>query len=62
MAPALRREKRLRQKVVLYSYVKLMRQSPVKRLLFPTVPLLYAKDQCEALSEGEIDIKGIVAV
>ena len=32
-----------------------MHHLPVKRPVFPTVPLLYAKDQCEALSEGEID-------
>ena len=28
--------------------------APSATLLFPTIPLLYAKDQCEALSEGEI--------
>ena len=33
-----------------------MRYSPVKRPVFPTVPLQYAKDQCEALSEGEIGL------
>ena len=33
-----------------------MRHPPGKRLIFPTVPLSYAKDQCEALSEGEIGV------
>ena len=28
--------------------------APSATLVFPTIPLLYAKDQCEALSEGEI--------
>ena len=27
---------------------------PSATLIFPTIPLQYAKDQCEALSEGEI--------
>ena len=34
-----------------------MRHPPVKRPVFPTVPLKYAKEQCEALSEGEIGPK-----
>ena len=38
----------------IYSYVKSLRHLPVKRPVFPTIPLLYAKDQCEALSKGEI--------
>ena len=44
IAPALRS----RQKSsVIQSYVKLLRHPPVKRTVFPTIPLLYAKDQCE---------------
>ena len=36
-----------------------MRHPPLKTPVFPTVngPLQYAKDQCEALSEGKIDGK-----
>ena len=31
-----------------------MRHPPVKRPVFHTGPLLYAKDQCDALPEGKI--------
>ena len=53
MAPTLRWEKDYAKKVVLCNDVKLMLHPPVKRLVFPTVPLQFTKDQCKALSEGK---------
>ena len=54
-------KQRLRQKVALYVIICKINAPPATPV-FPTIPLKCAKDQCEALSEDEIETTDILCL